>query len=55
MNKPTSVADMTEDEYGTFDVHLIKKTSTFAHIASLNCPCNPSPDKDEPSIIVHHG
>jgi hypothetical protein len=35
-------------------VHVIPTADLRAHDASLGCWCEPTPDEDEPRMLMHH-
>jgi hypothetical protein len=36
------------------DQHIIPRDDLAPHIESRACPCRPTPDPDEPRVIIHH-
>lgn len=46
---------MTHEEFDAAEYrHIIPLDDLREHVTSVDCWCHPTPDVDEPLVIVHH-
>ena len=51
---PEDAMGESSKQWGVFNGHVIPLDDLREHDESLACWCQPTPDHDEPNVIVHH-
>jgi hypothetical protein len=44
----------SDPRWGVFDNHVIPLDDLREHRVSLKCWCDPTPEADDPRVVVHH-